>query len=162
MPKVIEIFPNDPQTRILEGRLALQEKRYTEALNAYDRAAWENPFHPEIYMAFYEIAEQENNDKKVTLAKEQIALLTGKTQSKATQLLTRPEKFGTLNIESEPWGMIYIDGRETGLTTPLLDYPIGPGTHIIRVTESIRGTTAEATVDIKVGEAHRVNLELKK
>jgi tetratricopeptide (TPR) repeat protein len=160
--KTIAIFPNDPQTRILEGRLALRQKRYSEARHAYDRAAWENPFHPEIYMAAYEIAELEKNEDAVSQAKEHIALLTGKKKSKAKSVLTRPKHYGTINIDSQPWGMVYINGRETGLTTPLMDYPLELGAHIVRVTESIHGTTAEENVDIVEGKLVRVNLQLKK
>jgi len=162
LPQAIETFPNDPQTRILEGRLALREKRYAEALNAYDRAAWENPFHPEIYMAYYEIAEREKDDEKVTIVKEQMALLTGKVKSKSNNLLTRPKRFGTVNIDSSPWGMIYIDGRETGLTTPLVDYPLEPGAHIVRVTESIQGKTAHKDIEVVEGKSVRINLQLAK
>ena len=160
MPKTIEVFPHDPQTRILEGRLALRQGRYADALKAYDRAAWENPFHPEIYMANYEIAETEDDEKAMAQATEKVALLTGKKKSKSTHVHQKPKVFGTLNLNSKPWGMVYINGRETGLTTPLTDYPLEPGPHVIRVVESIRGRSAEKSIEIVQGEDSRLDLEL--
>ncbi|MBL91289.1 MAG: hypothetical protein CMH56_05675 [Myxococcales bacterium] len=160
MPKTIEVFPHDPQTRILEGRLALRQGRHADALKAYDRAAWENPFHPEIYMANYEIAQSEDNEKAMEQATEKVALLTGKKKSKSSYDSSKPKVFGTLTLNSKPWGMVYIDGRETGLTTPLTDHPLEPGPHVIRVVESIRGTSAEQSIEIVQGEDIRLDLEL--
>ena len=162
MPKTIEVFPNDPQTRILEGRLAFRQGRHAEALKAYDRAAWENPFHPEIYLARYEIAEKDNQEQAMKRAMDKVAILTGKKKSATSQASVPLEAFGTLSIDSKPWGMVYINGRETGLTTPLADHPLEPGPHEIRVVESIRGRQATKSIVVVQGESVRLNLELKK
>jgi eukaryotic-like serine/threonine-protein kinase len=54
-----------------------------------------------------------------------------------------PDTPGTLGINSVPWALVYIDGRDTGRSTPLLGYPIAPGWHEVRLQ------TANGQVDIE-------------
>jgi serine/threonine protein kinase len=50
---------------------------------------------------------------------------------------------GTLAVNTVPWSLVFIDGRDTGRSTPLLGYPIAPGWHEIRLQ------TATGQIDIE-------------
>jgi PEGA domain-containing protein len=39
-----------------------------------------------------------------------------------------------LTVASEPWGTLFVGGEEVG-PTPVVDYPLGLGTHRIRVEQ---------------------------
>ncbi len=62
---------------------------------------------------------------------------------KPRQPAVAPNTPGTLGINSVPWALVYIDGRDTGRSTPLLGYPIAPGWHEVRLQ------TANGQVDIE-------------
>ena len=50
-----------------------------------------------------------------------------------------------LSISSEPWGMLYLDDTEVG-PTPVVDYPVKPGQHRLRLEQEGYRTKLETIV----------------
>jgi hypothetical protein len=50
-----------------------------------------------------------------------------------------------LSVESEPWGMLYLDDMELG-PTPVVDYPVKPGRHRLRLEQEGYRTKLETIV----------------
>ena len=60
---------------------------------------------------------------------------------------TRPAKkeYAMLTVASEPWGTLFVGGEEVG-PTPVVDYPLGLGTHRIRVEQEGYVTKLETLI----------------
>jgi hypothetical protein len=54
-------------------------------------------------------------------------------------------------VSSVPWSRVFIDGRDTGRNTPLLGYPIAPGSHEIRL-QTATGQVAIQRVQVAPGQ----------
>ena len=65
---------------------------------------------------------------------------------------------GTLTISSSPAGMIFIDGKETGKTTPVEELVVPAGQHTLRIVDP--GTGREATSEITLDAGGTLNLNL--
>jgi len=68
-------------------------------------------------------------------------------------------RMGTLSVASDPWGWVYIDGRQVGRTT-LRDHRVRAGRHEIVVRNPAAGLEARRVVTISAGRAERVSLTL--
>jgi serine/threonine protein kinase len=62
-----------------------------------------------------------------------------------------PELPGSLAINTVPWSMVFIDGRDIGRTTPIFGFPIAPGPHEIRLQTST-GQVHVERVEVKPGQ----------
>ena len=166
LDKTVVAAPDDPQTHILLGRIALREERFQEARGHYERATWENPFNPEIHAALYRVGERMEDAKLRTTAKRALGLISGHAQANpagdAPWRLTKEEPFGALSVDSSPWGEVFIDGLSTGMTTPLVDLRIRPGAYQVRVEDQSAGVLATEKIEVRENQGARINLDLKK
>ncbi len=62
---------------------------------------------------------------------------------------------GLLMVNSLPWGRVWIDGRDSGKATPLMDLKLDAGQHRVTVYFSTGGTQTKK-VEIKEGESSRL------
>jgi hypothetical protein len=68
------------------------------------------------------------------------------------QLAVRLEaerRFGTLDIFTEPWGEIFIDGKDTAKQTPQRGLRVPAGRHKVRIVNPKLETFKEFKVDVK-------------
>lgn len=63
---------------------------------------------------------------------------------------------GLLRINSKPWAKIFVDGQDTGLTTPQTAYQMAPGMHQIMLFNSEFGIRETFSVHIIAGETQTV------
>ncbi len=160
---VAGVFPDDPQTQVLLGRLALRGKDWAKAKEHYERATWEEPFNPEIHVALFEVGKETHDDGLVARETRAVQLLAGaaRTSSTVPAHAAEGQRFGVLELRAEPWGRVLLDGVDTGITTPLLDYRVKPGRHRIRVVDPVGGREAGREVEIVEGKTERVSLTLE-
>jgi len=67
-----------------------------------------------------------------------------------------PRAYGKVNINSVPWAKIFIDGRNTGRTTPATGVRLTVGKHRIRLVNPDAGLEKTVTVRVKKGKTHRI------
>jgi len=65
-----------------------------------------------------------------------------------------PQKGGYLSVDSDPWGMLYLDNVEIG-PTPLIDYPLQPGKYRIRIEQEGYNAKTETIVITHSGQIRR-------
>jgi PEGA domain-containing protein len=75
--------------------------------------------------------------------------LTKDDQSKSDT--TEQAEIGRLSLSSRPWGRVWIDGKDTGRTTPLIDYLLPTGKHHIEILPP-KSSAMRAMVEIWPGE----------
>jgi hypothetical protein len=162
LDETLAAYPFDPQTRVLLGRLALRDEDFTGARHHYERAAWENPFNPEIHLALRRIGQATSDADVEKRATDAIRLLGGHKEA-AAGWVEPPKRspFGTLSITSAPWGELLLDGKPTGLTTPVTDLRLTPGKHRVRVRDVASGKQAAAPLVVDEGGAARLTLTLE-
>jgi hypothetical protein len=62
-----------------------------------------------------------------------------------------------LSIKCDPNAHAYIDDKDTGLSTPITDYEVTPGRHLVKlVTEA--GKSQVLAITLKKGEHKRLNV----
>lgn len=161
----LRVFPDDPQTHVLLGRIAIRANDFPLAKEHYERATYENPFNPEIWVGLYRVAEQTSDDALKARAERNVKLLSGHAKKHAAAdapgSVDENAPFGTLSVASEPWGQVYIDGFPTGVTTPLVDYKLPPGAHRVRVEDAATGKMESVEVIVREGEPARLSLTLR-
>lgn len=66
----------------------------------------------------------------------------------------------SLNLSSVPWAFITIDGKRLAKTTPLLDFELTPGRHVVELTTS-SGRSQRLSLDVAPGQVIKrvVNIE---
>jgi hypothetical protein len=74
----------------------------------------------------------------------------------AVPLAVSPDAPGFLAINTVPWSMVFIDGRDTGRSTPLLGYPVPPGLHEIRL-QAATGQVDVQRVQVLPGQTVRIS-----
>lgn len=165
LESTLRVFPDDPQTHVLLGRIALRASDFAAAREHYERATWENPFNPEIWIGLFRVAEATSDDALKARAERNVKLLSGHAKQHAAPdapgNLAAGAPFGTLSVTSEPWGQVTIDGHATGVTTPLVDYKLAPGTHRVRVDDPASGKMESVEVVIQEGQPARLSLPLR-
>jgi hypothetical protein len=67
---------------------------------------------------------------------------------------------GTISVSSTPVGRVFLDGNDLGLTTPIVDLPVAPGTHTLKVVEDGTGRSKEVTFHLDGGSVLNLNLNL--
>jgi tetratricopeptide (TPR) repeat protein len=160
---IVTVFPDDPQTHVLLGRVAFRAKDWAAARKHYERATWEAPFNPEIHVALLKIGEATNDAALSKKAMRAVELLAGaaKSSSDVPAHAREGEPYGILEVRSTPWGRVLLDGVDVGTTTPLIDYKVKPGMHRVRVIDPVTGTEQGEAVTITEGQVARVELTLE-
>ena len=160
-----KVHPDDPQTHVLLGRLAMRREDWQAARTRYERATWEAPFNPEIHVALAVVGDKTGDAALKKQAERALALLSGHAAKNAAgdvaTNLREGAPFGTVSVTSEPWGRLLVDGRDTGMTTPALDVRLPPGKHRLRVVDDVGGKQAAVEVDVVEGKQQRAALTLR-
>src|SRR5690348_2888579 len=72
-----------------------------------------------------------------------------------------PPVLGTLDLNSDPWGDVWVDGKPLEHATPIVGLPLAAGSHRIRVVSPETHQRSERVVEISPGETVRVRVKLK-
>ncbi|MFZ9887591.1 MAG: peptidase MA family metallohydrolase [Myxococcota bacterium] len=164
LDETLRVFPDDPQTHVLLGRVALRSNDAASARTHYERATWENPFNPEIWVGLYRAAELLGDGELQARAQRNLRHLSGHAQKlaqdAAAPLSDDGEAFGTLSVTSRPWATVYLDGLATGMSTPFADHRLAPGSHRLRL-EAPDGRFESVEVEVRIGDETRLDLSLR-
>jgi len=163
LDKSVAVFPDDPQTRVLLGRIAVKGEVWADARAHYERATWENPFIPEVHAALLTVADKTNDAALKTRSERALQLLMGhRREAPSSPLFLRDgEPFGALSLRTDPWGTLFVDGNNTGLTTPVVDLRLRPGKHALRVEDPVSGRADGVIVTIEAGKSQTLQLSLR-
>jgi tetratricopeptide (TPR) repeat protein len=159
----VTVFPDDPQTHVLLGRLAMKTEAWAEARAQYERATWENPFIPEVHVALLTIADKTTDAPLKVRAERALGLLMGHRQKAPSSpvYVGDDEPFGTISLRTDPWGKLIVDGTDTGHLTPVVDLKLRPGKHALRVEDQVSGRMDGLVVEVVAGRSQTLSLTLR-
>jgi hypothetical protein len=75
----------------------------------------------------------------------------GATHS-ALKTAPRSAAVGALAVNCAPWCHIYVDGRDTGLTSPASGIQLKPGRHRLRVVNPPTGKEQTRSISVPSGD----------
>ncbi len=67
---------------------------------------------------------------------------------------------GVVNIYTDPWAHVHVDGAAIGRSAPLRGLRLAAGTHVLRLVNPEIGRSAERTIEVRADETVQVNMEL--
>jgi len=70
-------------------------------------------------------------------------------------------EYGELTTSSVPPARLFVDGRDTGLTTPVYNLRLAPGVHILRYVNETLEIDREYDATVVEGHTTRINVELR-
>lgn len=164
LQKTVAVFPDDPQTRVLLGRIALRAEQWSEARINYERATWENPFIPEIHMALLAVATQTGDQTLTERSQKALQLLAGHQQRHPAAAFLADDDdddAGLLNVRTDPWAKLFIDGVDTNRLTPLVELRLKAGKHFVRLEDPIGGRADGVSIDVVAGKTIALELTLR-
>ena len=68
--------------------------------------------------------------------------------------------FGTLSVNSDPWSLVYVDGKRIR-STPLVLYRLSSGQHALELVNPAQNLRASRMVTIRAGRDTRLSIELR-
>jgi tetratricopeptide (TPR) repeat protein len=71
-----------------------------------------------------------------------------------------PDQPGYLKIHTSPWARLWLDYRDTGMTTPIYHLEVTPGAHVLGLTAACAPEPKILRVFVKAGETMVVDEEL--
>ncbi len=163
LQKTVVVFPDDPQTRVLLGRIALRAEQWSEARAQYERATWENPFIPEVHVALLAVADKTADKALAERSQTALRLLAGHQQQHpdAAFVAAEGDDAGLLTLRSDPWAKLFIDGVDTNRITPVVELRLRPGKHYLRLEDPVGGRADGAAVDVIAGHTENMQLTLR-
>jgi len=141
-------WPDEPANHALLGRVLAETGRAAEARGHLLAANAHDPFDPEIHEALLAAAKTLGDAGAVARETDVLAVIGGtKTTWTAALPGKAPEATGYLRIEKPGGARVFVDGVDTGLTTPVEEHALPAGKHVIRL-EPEGAPPVERTVEV--------------
>ncbi len=153
--------PDDVQAHILQGRVAMAQKKWEAARAAYELANRVHPFHPEIHASLLAIARRTQDavlEERETLA---LRALAAQPADGLGPNEVPGQARAWLSVETEPFARLLIDDEDQGLWTPLVDYPLAAGEHQLHLLNKLYGVDTLVDIKVKAGEHKKIERSLQ-
>jgi tetratricopeptide (TPR) repeat protein len=129
-------YPDDETNHLLYGKLLATSGRAAEAKGHLLLANQRDPFDEEIHKGLVAVAAALKDESLGAREQAVVKILQG---SKRTWLAADPGNVASqafLRIEQPFGAKVFIDGVDTGLTTPVAEHPVPSGRHVVRLEPS--------------------------
>ncbi len=143
-------FPGTAKTYQNLGELYAQTNRPAEAEKAFLEVVAVDPFDPLPHAALAKIYSDRPDEKRAALEKSSLAIVLGRASELPTQ--------GSIAVRSHPLARVFLDGADTGRSTPT-ELAVSPGTHVVKIVNEERGFSREQAVEVGAGEEKSLQLD---
>ncbi|NMB74369.1 MAG: hypothetical protein GYA21_04480 [Myxococcales bacterium] len=165
----LEREPLSVEARRTLGEILLPREPYLAWLHLRE-AARINPLHPGVARGLLRASEAlaQNDDRRMDWNelrlryRRALALLAraGIGEGDAERATPAPAQASAfLRINSVPWAEVWLDFRDTGLTTPVLELAVAPGRHVVTLVPEC-GPPEVVMVSLSAGERAVIAREL--
>lgn len=146
--QTLDAHPNDATNNLLLGRLLVETDRAAKAKAHLLVANRRDPFDARIHALLLAAARATGDRGLEARELDVLRILDGKkTTWRAAAPGNDPQAVGFLRIESPGGARLFIDGVDTGLTTPVAEHPLPAGSRVVRL-ELPDGSRIEETIDV--------------
>ena len=164
----LRINPNDQEAHLRLGSLLLGKQPYQAWLH-FRECLRLNPLDPRVHRLSQKAAvallkkgdDREDWGKHRRLQDRALKILS---RSAAAGVAGQPqetrEETAILKIHTSPWARLWLDYRDTGMTTPIYHLEVAPGAHILGLTAPCAPEPKVLRVFLKAGETVVVDEEL--
>jgi tetratricopeptide (TPR) repeat protein len=167
----LRINPNDQEAHLRLGSLLLVKQPYQAWLH-FRECLRLNPQDPRVHRLSFMAAvallkkgdERKDWEKHRRLHDRALKILSksaapGKAGEAGPLQETREEP-AILKIHTRPWARLWLDYRDTGMTTPIYHLEVAPGAHVLGLTAPCAPEPKVLRVFVKAGETVVVDEEL--
>jgi tetratricopeptide (TPR) repeat protein len=147
----LKAYPEDETNHLLLGRVLVGANRAAEAKEHFEIALQRDPFDPEIHAGLIAVAKATKDSGLEAREKDVLKILLGE---KLTWRAPEPGKntlIGFLRIEAPAGARVFVDGVDTGLTSPVEEHALPAGSHVVKLVPE-KGDAIERTVVINPDE----------
>jgi tetratricopeptide (TPR) repeat protein len=145
-------FPKVARTYQALAEIYLESKRWDQAERAFLEVVSIDPFDPLPHLGLLKIYTDRGDAPKASREKAALSALQGQE--------LRSTNEGLLRIQSHPYARVFLNGVDTGKTTPA-QLAVPAGSHTLKLVNDERGFTREAAVEIEAGEEKTVEVVLE-
>jgi tetratricopeptide (TPR) repeat protein len=147
-------YPHYPSTYLNLGRVDRLAGNDASAESDFLNVVSIDPFDPEPHVALHDIYAKRHDDKRTEREKQVLEILVGRRSSLGNG-------DGSVRFTSHPYSRVFVDGRDTGLTTPAI-VPVPAGRHLVKFVNDERGISEQETFDVGPGEDVEVTMDLSR
>ncbi len=156
LEQALPAHPEDADAHLVAGRLELARGASKNARQHFEQVKLQNPFNPEVHLAFAKLFESEGKADEAARSKRFAELAVKPRPTRTYELPPARAGAGALNIVAPRWGRVRVDGAD--LATPAWNLALEPGTHTITYKRA-DGSTGESSVSVSAGPAKLVTLQ---
>ena len=127
-------------------------KRFGDAERSFLEVVGIDPFDPLPHAGLYRIYSERKDEPRAGREKLALQLLAGKKADAPTT--------GTVRVSCHPLARVFLDGVDTGKTTPAA-LEVAPGSHVVRLVNEERGFVREEPLEIVAGEEKEISVEIQ-
>lgn len=149
----LKAFPDDETNHLVLGRILVDSKRHSEATEHLLIANRQNPFDPTIHEALVAVGDATGDKMLAQQERDVLKILAGEKLTWRATPPGRGEVKGWLRIEGPSGHAVFVDGKNTDLTTPVSDMVLPAGEHLVRL-EKDGEPAIERAVVIVADEIH--------
>jgi tetratricopeptide (TPR) repeat protein len=144
----LAVHADDATNNLLLGNVLLGRGKAAEAKHHFLVANRRDPFDPEIHAGLLRVAQETKDAGLEARERDVLKILAGDKRTwRAPPPGTAAPSLGWLRIEAPSGARVFIDGVDTGLTTPVEEHALAPGTHVVRL-ELADGEKIERTIEM--------------
>jgi tetratricopeptide (TPR) repeat protein len=145
----LKLYPQHPLTSLNLARVLMDLGRAREAEPPLISAVSVNPFDPEVHARLYEVARAKNDQPLAQRAAKAIAALDGVDA-----------ELGFVSLTADALARVYVNGMDTGLTTPVKQLALPAGKHVLRFERVDGAGYKDVDVTVEAGRTLDVRAEL--
>jgi len=165
----LKINPGDQEAHLRLGGLLLDEKPYAAWLHFREYLRL-NPLDPRVHRLAHKAAtmlskrgDERQDWKKQRRLHDRASKILARTPAAEKTAADEKKTAGAsavLRIHTSPWARLWLDYRDTGLTTPVYRLEVTPGTHVLGLLAPCAEEPKILQVYAKAGETVVVDEEL--
>ena len=127
----LQRYPEDGDSRLLAGRLALKREAFPDARKHYEFVLHQNPFNPEVHQAFATLAAINDDKDGLERSRHFYNLASKPRPRRPDELPTKDIGSTGVHLVTDDWGRVEIVGVGT-FQTPRMSIPLAPGVYQIQ------------------------------
>lgn len=139
-------FPDEEVNHLVLGRILVASGRAAQAREHLLVANRQDPFDPAIHEALVQVGEATGDEALVKQERDVLRILRGEKVTWRAPAPGQADVKGWLRIESPPGRQVFVDGEDTGLTTPVAELELSAGEHVVRLVQDGEPVVERAVV----------------